>query len=672
MIKTKKEIASHGIPDDIKSKICCLRVSFIASMVAAAVICGSVAFKQVEQLELDLAEQTYYSVAASAIKGAQSITQRKIQSTEIMAATISYHFPNASSYPFVALPGYSEISSKVTEVSTSLLGYSVIVTPEQVPKFERFAAATYLELGYPQGAGMSDFGFGIWRNASASVYNDHRDHDSKSGIEYGGEYSILVPILLVSNTSAANLMYNSYSGNITRSSTDAIINCSIAANATGTKPKCTTITNFFELQTKTGPSAVILQPIYPVNDPTTVVGFSTAPITWGDVLNDVVPNSVNGLYCVISSESLSYTYRIDHGKPKLLGKGDLHDTSYDRYKKSATITAVDEFSSPASIYTLTVYPSDTFFDAKSPWLLTTGFVTVIAICTAIFFLYDFLMRNEARQRKVIIELKRRFVRFVSHEIRTPLNTVCLGLELLRSDLNPTLIDEIDVESEGTAPHQRLELENEKLLNWSNLVDDILENSNNAVGILNDLLNYDKMEQGTFNLEVTAVPIWDVASKTISSFDIEAKKRSIQLTCTIVRPPSVDLARMYVAGDDVRLRQVIRNIISNSLKFAPQGTGKVKVTMMHNPDGLPNATTPREDILTAATSTTLVSTYPRAGTIKIVIEDNGIGLSEAQLQRLFQEGVQFEPNKLQVRLLCTPDFSQFPLLHTLTSVSLLLV
>ena len=639
---------NHGISDETKSKICCLRVSFIASMVAAAVICGSVAFEQVQQLELDLAEQTYYSVAASAIKGVQSITQRKIQSTEIMAATISYHFPDASSYPFAALPGYSEISSIVTDVTASLLGYMVIITPDQVPEFESFAAATYLEQGYPQGAGVSDFGFGIWRNETgSSPYDDHRAHDSDSGLEYGGKYPILVPILLISNTSAVYLMHNAYSENFSRSSYDATIDCSFAANSTGTKPKCTTITNFFQLQTRSGLSSIIIQPIYPVNDPATVVAFSTAPIPWGDVLNDTVADSVHGLYCVISSGILSYTFIINYGKSMLLGEGDLHDASYDRYKISATITAVENNLSPVSVYTLTVYPSDTFFDVKSPWPIAIGFVTVIIICTAIFFLYDCLMRNEARQRKVIMEMKRCFVRFVSHEIRTPLNTVCLGLELLRADLNPTLNDEADMEPEGTIPHNRMVPENEKLLNLSNLVDEIVENSNNAVGILNDLLNYDKIEQGTFNLEVTDVPIWDVISKTISSFDIEAKKRSIQLNSSIELSSSVDVKRMFVMGDDVRLRQVIRNIISNSLKFVPQGTGKVSVILTHIPDGLPNAATPRQDIVSAATSTTLASTYPRAGTIKIVIEDNGIGLSEVQLQRLFQEGVQFEPNKIQV-------------------------
>jgi hypothetical protein len=74
-----------GIPDEIiKSKICCLRLSFIASMIAAAVICGSVVFTRVQQLELELAEQSFYSVAASAIKGAQAITRRKIQGNDII------------------------------------------------------------------------------------------------------------------------------------------------------------------------------------------------------------------------------------------------------------------------------------------------------------------------------------------------------------------------------------------------------------------------------------------------------------------------------------------------------------------------------------------------------------------------------------------------------------
>jgi signal transduction histidine kinase len=590
-----------------------------------------------------------------------SLFVRRIElGNEIMATMISFQFPNASVYPFVALSGFTEISAKVKELSTSFIGFSLIVNPDQGSEFESFAETVYQEQDYPQGAGASDFGFGIWRHDPvASPYDDHRVHDTSGNTTYGGKYPILVPLLQHSDTSSRSLMYNIYSENITGPAVDSVIDCSLTELVNNSASKCITLTNFVVLKTKPGPAALLVQPVYPVYDPKLVVGFSTAALVWEDVLNDIVPDHVNGLYCVISSETDSYTFSIENGKPKLLGAGDLHDTSFDSYKISAVISAVEGISTTASTFTLSVYPSKTLFDTKSPWSITIGFVLVIATCAGIFFVYDCLMRNEARQRKVIIEMKRRFVRFVSHEIRTPLNTVCLGLELLQTDLKSLTPIESDTEPEGTTPQQFSSAANDEVAAWSSLVDDILENANNAVGILNDLLNYDKMEQGTFNLDVTAVPICDVVMKTVSSFEIEAKKRSIQLTCTTMQSSTEsgpDLKRLHVIGDDVRLRQIIRNLISNPLKFSPEGTGTIVVTMMHVPDGLPNAITPREDIIDAATSTTLACTYPRAGTIKITVKDNGVGLTASQLTRLFQEGIQFEPNKLQVRR--SPRFFAF--------------
>ena len=179
-----------------------------------------------------------------------------------------------------------------------------------------------------------------------------------------------------------------------------------------------------------------------------------------------------------------------------------------------------------------------------------------------------------------------------------------------------------------------------------MVDDILENANNAVGILNDLLSYDKMEHGTFNLELGPVPIWDAISRTVSSFDLQAKKRLMELTCRIENP-QVDPSQLKVWGDDVRLHQIIRNVVSNSLKFSPEGKGKISVLLDHSPDGLPSAVLPRSDIVGAASSNILECTYPRAGSIRVSVTDNGVGMTASQLQRLFQEGVQFEPNRLQV-------------------------
>ena len=54
------------------------------------------------------------------------------------------------------------------------------------------------------------------------------------------------------------------------------------------------------------------------------------------------------------------------------------------------------------------------------------------------------MQRESNQRKLVLELKRRFVRFICHEIRTPLNVVCMGLELLKAELiDRTKIEDTD-------------------------------------------------------------------------------------------------------------------------------------------------------------------------------------------------------------------------------------
>ena len=345
-----------------------------------------------------------------------------------------------------------------------------------------------------------------------------------------------------------------------------------------------------------------------------------------------------------------------------LSKGDRHDPKFDSHVRSVVLNDIETNATASTIYTLTMYPSDRMFKAfrtNSSWAISLGFVAVIIFCASLFFLYDFFMRHESRQRKIILEVKRRFVRFVSHEIRTPLNTVCLGLELLQAEMNTSNETECNKKDicDGDK-RQTVTDSNEMRKYWQDLTGDILENANIAVGILNDLLNYDKIEQGTFKLEVGTVHIWELVERTVTAFHIQAQKRKIGLNLSIgeqkVDDNDVedahlpDLARLHVVGDDLRLRQVIRNLISNSLKFSPENTGMIHVTATHNPEGLPKATASGTDVFRKSMSNQLACSYPRAGSILVSVKDNGAGMTQEQLGLLFQEGVQFDANKLQVR------------------------
>lgn len=270
------------------------------------------------------------------------------------------------------------------------------------------------------------------------------------------------------------------------------------------------------------------------------------------------------------------------------------------------------------------------------------------------------MRHESRQRKIILEVKRRFVRFVSHEILTPLNTVCLGLELLQSELKP----EKERESHAFVPLISGDMKStvdrhDSLDQLLQLTDDILENANNAVDILNDLLNYDKIQQGTFKLEIGTVHVWELVRATVSAFHIQAEKRKVSLSLKTGTQLTEegdakkielnDLLQLHVVGDDTRLRQVIRNLISNSLKFSPEKTGVIEVTTEHNPKGLHLETGAKKSSFPQPEDCGLCTCiHPCVGSVLITVKDNGVGMTREQLGRLFQEGVQFEANKHQVR------------------------
>lgn len=368
---------------------------------------------------------------------------------------MGYTNPKASQWPLqVQLNGYTQIARKVAELSsTAGHGLQVIVNttiPQELELFEQHAQELFKDQNYPPTAGYSEFGFGVYgTDPKLSNYSDKRFHDrfGNSIVGYDSPYKgLVIPFLQHSNafTNPNLLLMNLHQKQFRARILDSIITCSNEAKANDPtkEPKCVVVSDFTEIFVKPGPSGVVFTPIYPEEDPAQIVGFIGASIHWQEVLTNVVPDYVDGLYCVISTDTgHSNTYIIQGGQPELVGEGDLHDTAYERYGHSVVLNDEESNASASVRYTLTVYPSQAMlheFRTGVPLYVSIAFVLVILVCTIIFFVYDYFIRSQSQERKRILELKRKFVRFVSHEIRTPLNVVCMGLDLLQREIRSTI------------------------------------------------------------------------------------------------------------------------------------------------------------------------------------------------------------------------------------------
>jgi signal transduction histidine kinase len=142
------------------------------------------------------------------------------------------------------------------------------------------------------------------------------------------------------------------------------------------------------------------------------------------------------------------------------------------------------------------------------------------------------------------EAKSNFLANISHELRTPMNGIIAMTELaLETELSP---------------EQR----------------DLLETSRNSagslLGLLNDVLDFSKMEAKRSELESIPFDIHKVISETAHAFEIQAGQKGLALSSEIA--PGVPV---MVIGDAVRLRQILVNLLGNALKFTPVGSVSIQ-------------------------------------------------------------------------------------------------
>ena len=177
-----------------------------------------------------------------------------------------------------------------------------------------------------------------------------------------------------------------------------------------------------------------------------------------------------------------------------------------------------------------------------------------------------------------------FLATMSHEIRTPMNGV-IGMTSLLAET-------------ALSKDQK------------DYVDTIQASGDTLLRIINDILDYSKIESGKLSFEENVFSLEKVIQDSFGLFSFEASKKDLFLNTEIN-----DDVPAFIKTDRGRLRQILLNLLSNAVKFTERGSVSLKVE--------------------------LESQTTKRAIIRFIIKDTGIGIPQNELKELFQEFTQVD-------------------------------
>ncbi|MBI3510682.1 MAG: PAS domain S-box protein [Bacteroidetes bacterium] len=182
-----------------------------------------------------------------------------------------------------------------------------------------------------------------------------------------------------------------------------------------------------------------------------------------------------------------------------------------------------------------------------------------------------------------MQVKEQFLAKMSHEIRTPMNAI-VGLT--------------DILLDGNVSEDQKEC-----------LEAIQLSSDNLLSIINDILDFSKLKSGTVSVELIPFKMQEVIDGVLLTLRISASRKGIALSYS----PGKDRIPEFVKGDPLRLRQILLNLVSNSVKFTESGRVDISIG------------------ITAEDAENYKLTF--------IVKDTGIGIPQDRLATIFESFTQ---------------------------------
>ena len=186
--------------------------------------------------------------------------------------------------------------------------------------------------------------------------------------------------------------------------------------------------------------------------------------------------------------------------------------------------------------------------------------------------------NAKTEAELAAKTKSEFLSVMSHEIRTPLNAI-VGLTFLLATGS--------ADAEETAESIGL----------------LKQSASNLLALINDILDFSKIEEQKLELQSKPFKIGHLLHMLVKTQKLKAQQKGIELL-TELDPRLPEL----LLGDELRLNQIVTNLVQNAIKFTHSGQVLLKVE--------------------------LLSQAHAEATIRIVVQDSGIGMSKEELPKIF--------------------------------------